>query len=114
MLPIASNLPSAMFSPLVLLIVGYAVLALLSARANAHEDTARAERYGTIGFALVLVAALYVLVLAVASVVSYPSRVYDMVITLFVIGAFFALLLFIFFAIAEILPRRFGRGRAER
>jgi len=100
-----------MFTPLVVVLVGYAVLSIMAGRAQANEDRASAERYSTIGFALVLVSAGYVLVLLISAVVSYPSRVYDMLIILVVVGLFFALLLFLFFAIAEIVPRAFRRGR---
>jgi hypothetical protein len=111
MLPIAANLPSAMYTPLVILIVGYAVLSIMSGRARSNEQRAEAERYGTIAFGLVLVAALYTVVLLIASIFSYPSRFYDMVIILFVVAAFFALLLFVFFVLAEVLPRSLRRGR---
>jgi hypothetical protein len=110
-LPIASNLPSGMYTPLVLLIVGYAVLSLLSGRARANEDRATADRYATIAFGLVLVAAVYVVVLLIAAVVSYPSRISDMLIILIVVGLFFALLLFVFFLISEVLPGALRRGR---
>jgi hypothetical protein len=110
MLLAASNLPSAMYTPLVLLLVGYVVLGLMAGRARRHEDPAQADRYDTIAFGLVLVAGLYSIVLVVAAVFSYPSRVYDMVIILIVVGAFFGLLLFLFFLIAEIVPRARRRG----
>jgi hypothetical protein len=111
MLPIAANLPSAMFTPLVVVLVGYAVLNILAGRARANEDRASADRYSTIAFALVLVSAAYVIVLLLAAVFSYPSRVYDMLIILVVVGVFFAVLLFLFFVISEILPSALRRGR---
>ena len=111
MLPIADNLPSTMFTPLVLVLVGYAVLSIMAGRARANEDRASAERFSTIAFALVLLSAALVLVLLIAAVVSYPSRIYDMLIILVVVGVFFALLLFLFFVIAEILPSALRRGR---
>ena len=110
MLPIAANLPSAMYTPLVVLIVAYAVLGIMAGRARSNEQRAEAERYSTIAFGLVLVAALYSVVLLIASIVSYPSRFYDMVIILFVVVAFFVLLLFVFFLLAEEIPRRLRRG----
>jgi NADH:ubiquinone oxidoreductase subunit 6 (subunit J) len=110
MLPIAANLPSAMYTPLVVLIVAYAVLGIMAGRARSNEQRAQAERYSTIAFGLVLVAALYTVVLLIASIFSYPSRFYDMVIILFVVGAFFVLLLFVFFLLAEEIPRRLRRG----
>jgi cell division protein FtsW (lipid II flippase) len=109
-LPIA-QLPSALFTPVILLVVAYAVLSILAGRARTAEDRARTDRFSTWAFLVVLVFAAYAVVLLIASVVSYPSRFYDMVIIIFVIAAFFALLLFVFFAIAELLPNALRRGR---
>ena len=108
-LPIA-QLPSAMYAPLVLLLVAYAALGLMATRARAGDDDARADRLTGIAFALVLAAAVYTVVLLVSAVVGYWQRVYDMVIIMFVILAFFALLLFVFFLIAELIPRALRRG----
>jgi hypothetical protein len=104
-------MPFPAFMVLVLLLVAYAVLTLLATRARANEDRAKAERFSTIGFALVLVAAAYAVILLIATAVSYWPRVYDMLIILFMIGVFFAILLFVFFLLAEVLPRAVGRGR---
>jgi hypothetical protein len=109
-LPIAANLPSAMFTPLVILIVVYAALAILAGRARGKEDNAGADRFATWGFGVVLLSAVYVVVLLVSAAVGYPSRVYDMLIILFVIGVFFALLLFVFFLLAELIPSALRRG----
>ena len=111
-LPIAAeNLPSAMYTPLVLLIVLYAVLSILANRAQGQEDRERAERYTNIAFAVVLVSAAYVVVLLIATVFSYPSRFYDMLVILFDIIVFFGLLLFVFFLLAELLPGTLRRRR---
>jgi fatty acid desaturase len=114
MLPIAANLPSAMYTPLVVLLAGYAVLSVMAGRARGHDDSKTADRYATYAFGLVLVSAAYVIVLLLAAVFSYPSRVYDMVIILIVVGVFFALLLFLFFVLAEIVPRATRRRGDER
>ena len=114
MLPIAAeNMPSAMYTPLVVLLVAYALLSILANRARGHEDRAQAERYTNIAFAVVLVSAAYVVVLLIATVFSYPSRVYDMLIILFDIVAFFLLLLFIFFLLAELIPGALRRSRGR-
>jgi hypothetical protein len=109
-LPIAANLPSSMYAPLVLLLVGYAVLGVMATRARAVDDNARAERLTGIAFVLVLLAAVYTVVLLISAIVGYWQRVYDMVIILFVILVFFGLLLFLFFLIAELIPRALKRG----
>jgi hypothetical protein len=110
MLPIA-QLPSAMYTPVLLLIIAYAVLSILANRARSNDDRPRTERFSNWAFLVVLVFAAYAVVLLIASVVSYPSRFYDMVLIIFVIAAFFALLLFAFFVIAEIIPNALRRGR---
>ena len=46
MAPIAAeNLPPGMYTPLVVLLAGYVVLALLAGRARASENTERTERF---------------------------------------------------------------------
>ena len=111
MFVIADQLPSAMYTPVVLLLIVYAVLSILAGRARSHEDRPRAERFTNWAFLVVLVFAAYAVVLLLAAVFSYPSRFYDMVLIIFVIAAFFALLLFAFFVIAEIIPHALRRGR---
>ena len=110
MLPIA-QLPSAMYTPVLLLLIAYAVLSILANRARSNEDRAGADRFTNWAFVVVLVFAAYAVVLLIASVVSYPSRFYDMVVIIFVIAAFFALLLFAFFVIAEVIPNALRRGK---
>ena len=115
MLPIAAeNLPSSMYTPLVVLLAAYAVLSLLGSRARSAEDAERASRWETYAFGVLLLAALYTIVLVISAVFSYPSRSTDMVTIILVICAFFALLLFVFFLIAEWIPGRLRGGRSER
>jgi cell division protein FtsW (lipid II flippase) len=110
----ASNLPSALYTPLVLLLAAYAALSLLAGRARSKEDTGGTERFETYAFVVLLVAALYTIVLVISAIFAYPSRSTDMVTIVLVICAFFALLLFVLFLLAEVLPRALGRGRTER
>jgi cell division protein FtsW (lipid II flippase) len=109
-LPIA-QLPSAMYTPVLLLIIAYALLSVLANRARSNDDRLRTERFTNWAFLVVLVFAAYAVVLLLASVFSYPSRFYDMLLIIFVITAFFALLLFAFFVIAEVIPNALRRGR---
>jgi hypothetical protein len=111
MVLIADQMPFAMYQPIILLVVVYAALSILAGRARSHEDRPKAERYSNYAFAIVLVAAAYAVVLLIATVVGFPSRFYDMVLIIIVIGAFFALLLFAFFVLAELLPGALRRGR---
>ena len=106
-LPIAAeNMPSAMFTPLVVLIVIYVLLSILANRARGQEERAKAERYANFAFGVVLVSAALI-----ATVFSYPSRFYDMLVILFDIIVFFGLLLFVFFLLSDLLPRTLRRSR---
>ena len=109
-----SNLPMALYTPLVVVLAAYFVLTLLAGRARSKEDTGGTERFETWAFIVLLLAALYTIVLVISAVVSYPSRSTDLVTILVVVCGFFAVLLFVFFVLAEVLPRALGRGRAER
>jgi hypothetical protein len=110
----AENLPSGLYTPLVVLLVAYVALILLGNRARAKEDTEGAERWATWAFGVLMLAALYTIVLVIAAVFNYPSRSTDMVTIVLVICAFFALLLFAFFLIAEVIPSALRRGRSDR
>ena len=110
MLPIADQLPSAMYMPVVLLLIAYALLSILAGRARSNDDRAKAERFSNWTFLVVLVFAAYAVVLLISAIFSYPSRFYDMVLIIVVIAAFFALLLFAFFLLAELVPRALRRG----
>jgi hypothetical protein len=106
----AENLPSSMYTPLVVLLVAYVALGLVAARARAHEDADRGERFDTFAFAVLLVTALYTIVLVISAIFAYPSRSTDLVTIVLVICAFFALLLFAFFLLAEWIPGKLRRG----
>jgi cell division protein FtsW (lipid II flippase) len=110
----AENLPSSMYTPLVVLLAAYAALSLLGGRARSKEDTGGTERFQTYAFVVLLVAALYTIVLVISAVFAYPSRSTDMVTILLVVCVFFALLLFVFFLLAEWIPGKLRRGRTER
>jgi cytochrome bd-type quinol oxidase subunit 2 len=110
MLPIA-QLPSQLYTVVIVLLVAYAVLSVLANRARSHDDRARAESLTNWAFLVVLVFAAYAVVLLITSVFSYPSRFSDMLLTIAVIVVFFALLLFVFFVIAEVIPNALRRGR---
>jgi peptidoglycan biosynthesis protein MviN/MurJ (putative lipid II flippase) len=108
-LPIASNLPFGMYLPVVVLLAGFALVSLLATVARNREEQTRAERLGDIAFLLVVLGAVYALVLLIAAAVSYPQRFTDMLLITFVVVAFFAVLLGVFFFFGELLPRRLSR-----
>jgi hypothetical protein len=112
-LPIASNLPFGMYMPLVIVIAGFALLSVLAGVERTREDHARAERLGDIAFLFVVLGAAYAVVLVIAAAVSYPARVYDMLLITFVVVAFFAVILGVFFFLGELLPGRLGRRRSR-
>ncbi len=109
-LPIAANLPFGAYMPLVVVLVGFAVVSVVGNAARGRGDRARAEKLADIAFGLVLLGAVYAVVLLIASAVSYPQRFWDMLLITFVILAFFAVLLFVFFFLGEVLPRLGRRG----
>jgi hypothetical protein len=110
----AENLPSSMYTPLVVLLAVYPALILLAGRARSKEDAGGNERFQTYAFVVLLVAALYTIVLVISAVFAYPSRSTDMVTILLVVCVFFAALLFVFFLLAEWIPGKLRRGRTER
>jgi threonine/homoserine/homoserine lactone efflux protein len=103
-----------MYTPLVVLLAVHVLLNLLAGRASSRDDRARSDRWANIAFAVVLVAAAYAVVLLITGIFSYPSRSSDMITIILVMGVFFALLLFAFFLIAEVIPHALRRGRRER
>jgi hypothetical protein len=109
-LPIASNVPFGLYMPLVVVLAGFAVVSVVGNAARGRGDTARAEKLADIAFLLVLLGAVYAVVLLITSAVSYPQRFWDMILITFVMLAFFAVLLFVFFFIGEVLPRLLRRG----
>ena len=111
-LPIASNVPFGLYMPIVVVLVGFAAVSLFGNAARGREDMARAEKLADIAFLVVLLGAVYAVVLLIASAVSYPQRFWDMLLITFVILAFFAVLLFVFFFLGEVLPR-LGRRRSR-
>ena len=98
--------------PIVVVLVGFAVVSVFGNAARGRGDRARAEKLADIAFLLVLLGAVYAVVLLIASAVSYPQRFWDMLLIIFVILAFFAVLLFVFFFLGEVLPR-LGRRRSR-
>ena len=110
-LPLA-NLPFGLYVPLVLLVGGYAVIAIVTAVRTGRGQAEGDERLQDIGFGLVLGAAAWTVVLLVLSLVSYPSRLFTALGIILVIAGFFTLLLLVLWALID-LPGRVGR-RSQR
>jgi cytochrome bd-type quinol oxidase subunit 2 len=107
-LPIA-QVAFGLYVPILVLLAGYALVSVVAGIARNREENERAERLADISFLLVVLGAAYAVVLLIVSAVSYPSRVYDMILIIFVVVLFFGLLLFLFFVISELVPRTLRR-----
>lgn len=117
------ELSFSLYMPLIVLGVVYGVLFVIAQVQSGRGNRARSERLLDFGFALALLAAAYVVVLLLISLVSMPDLIYDMIVIVVVVGVFFAVLLFVLFGLFELLvsrrPRRAkaalpeGRGAAQ-
>jgi hypothetical protein len=106
-----SHLEGALYFPLLLLGLAYAGTAIAGNAYAGRGEGSRAEHMRDLGFALLLVAAAYTLVLLIVAAVGYPDRFYDAILIFVVVAVFFGLLLFALFGIGEVLLGRFGRRR---
>ena len=92
----------SLWLPLIFAGIAYAVAnagaGIMASRSN--EDGA--ERLRNIGFLIALLAAAWVVVLLLIVLVDLPDKVGDMVVITFVIVAFFAILLLVFFGLSEV------------
>ena len=115
---IAQSVPSEglsydLFEPLLLVAVVYAVL-LAVGRALEGRGDPRGRRLGDVAFGLLLLAAAYVVVLAVIAVSSEYELVWDMLVTTAVIAVFFLLLLGLLLTLVERGVGVIGRLRRRR
>ena len=104
-------LPWGLFSPLMVAALLYVAL---YAAGNVVEGRGRAEsaeRVRDLSFAVALVAAGYTALLLVIGIVGRPGEFLDLVRVVLVVGAFFLLLLLVFFGIFELIASR-GRRRS--
>ncbi|HYP48087.1 MAG TPA: hypothetical protein VEQ61_05570 [Thermoleophilaceae bacterium] len=109
-LPIAANLPFALYVPLLLLVGAYAVIAIVTGVRRGRGQGEGNERLHDIGFALVLAAAAWTVILLVLSIVSYPGRLFTALGIILVIAVFFTLLLLVLWGLVDMLVSRMGRG----
>ena len=108
----AANLPSGLYTPLVVLLAVYVVLVLIAGRARGSEDAGQAERFDTFAFAVLLVAAAYTIVLVISAAFSSPSRSTDMVTIVLVIAASSRFSLFAIF-VSGVDPGKLPSRRAS-
>lgn len=107
---IEGQLSYSLFSPLIVAAIVYALLYVASGVVRARGSAQTADRMLDLGFGIALLAAAWVAVLLVISVVSESDQVYDMVVVLLVVGGFFALLLALLFGVFEVIFSRGSRG----
>lgn len=115
---IAQDTPSeglsyGLFEPLLLAAVAYAVLFVVSRVLEGRGDP-RGRRLAAVAFGLLLLAGLYVVVLAVIAVVSEYELVGDMLVTTAVIAVFFLVLIVVLLVLAEMGIGGIGRMRRRR
>jgi Na+/melibiose symporter-like transporter len=98
----------ALYAPLIVLALVYAAVNIAAAAAGNSRGPEARERLQDVAFAVGLLAAAYTVVLFIVSIVTLPDLVVDLVRIMLVVGAFFAVLLSVLFAIVELI---FGRAR---
>jgi hypothetical protein len=103
---------SGLYLPLALIGVVYAGLSIAAGMVTGRGDPERGERYRDLAFGAALGAAAYTAILLILAAIDTPGRFTDAVTIIFVICAFFALLLLVLFLFARglaLLRRRPGQ-----
>jgi hypothetical protein len=94
-----------------LLIPGVVYVALyIAANVLEGRENPLAETLNDIAFGVIALTGVYTLILAVMSLIQKPGLVGDMLLTIVIIVAFFALLVVLLFAVFELLLPRLRRG----
>lgn len=96
----SEGLSSAYFTPLILAAVVYVAL-FVAGRVLSGRGDARADTVEDIGFAVMLLSAVYVAILAVVAVASEMDLIWDLVRIMFVVVVFFGALLLVLLLIFE-------------
>jgi hypothetical protein len=107
-------LPFALYLPLVFLGLGYAVLYVAGRVMVGRGEHEGGDRLLDIAFVLALIAAGYVVVLVIVSLIFRPVRVGEMLLITIILSVFFLVLLFAFFGLFEVLFSRGGRSGGQR
>ena len=96
-----SSLSFSLYYPLILFVLAYAVLTV-AGRILAPRRQEMASNLQTLGFAALLVAAAYTVVLLVMSLIDYPVRLSDLAVIFATIFVFFGVVLGSLFVLTEV------------
>ena len=96
-----------LYAPLIALALVYGLVFLTATVLGNRRGPEARERMLDVAFGVGLLAAAYTLVLLIVALVTLPDLVVDLVRIMLVVGAFFAVLLSLLFALFELI---FGRG----
>jgi hypothetical protein len=105
-------LPWSLYVPLLLAAALFAIISITSAVVRSRGNNASAEKLLDLGFVVALVAGVWTLVLLVLAIFDEPDDIWDMVLIVVVVGAFFGILLALLFGVFELIFSRGGRQRA--
>lgn len=101
-----------LYVPLLLAAAVFAVISIAAQVVRSRGNAASAEKLLDLGFLVALAAGAWTLVLLVLAMFDEPDDLWDMVLVIVVVGAFFAVLLTVLFGIFELIFSRGGRQRA--
>jgi hypothetical protein len=102
-----------LYWPLLLVALFYMGASIAAGMMDRREEHERADRVRDVAFGVGLAAAAYTVVLTIMVAIDTPDRFTDMVTITFVIGVFFAALVFILFLIGQLVSL-VGRRRTAR
>ena len=108
------QLSYSLFQPLIFFALAIGVLAIASRVLRRRGNEEGGDKLADLSFAVSLLAGVYVVVLLVLAILDEPDVVYEAFVVVLVIAAFFALLIFLLFAIFEFIGSRFTRARAPK
>ena len=108
------GLSSGYFSPLILAGLVYAGLFVAARVFEGREQEARSETMEDLGFGVILLAGLYVAILAVVAVASEFDLVWDLLRIMVVVVAFFLVLVLLLLLVFEVLVRAVTPGSGGR
>ena len=103
----------SLYVPLLLAAALFAIISIASAVVRSRGNDASAEKLLDLGFVVAVVAGIWTLVLLVLAIFDEPDDLWDMVLIVVVVGAFFGILLTLLFGVFELIFSRGGRQPAE-
>jgi Kef-type K+ transport system membrane component KefB len=105
----------SLFLPLIVGGFAYAAVSVVAGVISSRGNEAGAERARDYGFLLLLAIAAWIVVLVLVALFNKPNSVGDMLTIMFIIVSSFAILLLVFFGIAQLIGAiRRGMTRRRR